>query len=133
MNAPIIPFAEWLGTARSPRNRHKVIVVLQAYFDESGTSGNEPLTVISGFIATDQTWLDFDVLWRSAIKNDLKELGFEWFHMVECENGEKQFSQWKQFPEARRRAAVTMAYVIVKAGPTGLGRVPPSGVGAVGK
>jgi hypothetical protein len=93
-----------------------VIVMLQAYFDESGTNGKEPLTVISGFIATDTTWLDFDTSWRSAIKHDLKDLGLAWFHMVECENGTKQFAPWASKPELRRFAAKTMADVIVKSG-----------------
>ena len=115
----IIPFAEWLGLARSLRNHPRAVAVLEAYFDESGTSGKEPLTVVSGFIATDMTWLDFDALWRSALKNDLKELGLDWFHMVECENGTERFSKWLLEPEVRRRAATTMANVIVKSGLTG--------------
>jgi hypothetical protein len=97
----------------------KVIGVLQAYFDESGTSGNDPLTVISGFIATDACWLDFDALWRSALKRDLKDLGLAWFHMVECENGTKQFAPWASRPEFRRFAAKSMADVIVRSGITG--------------
>ena len=90
----MIPFAEWLGVARSARNRRRVVAVLEAYFDESGTSGTErePLTVVSGFIATAQEWLDFDALWRITLKNEFKELHLDWFHMVECENGEDQFS-----------------------------------------
>jgi hypothetical protein len=95
-----------------------VVVVLQAYFDESGTSGNEPLTVISGFIATDQAWLDFDALWRSAIKNDLRAK-IEWFHMVECENGTGRYDEWSKFPEVRRSDARILAETILKAGPTG--------------
>ena len=115
----MIPFAEFLGITWSPLNRPRVLVVLQAYFDESGTSGTDPLTVISGFIATDTTWLDFDVSWCSALKHDLKDLELAWFHMVECENGNKQFAPWASKPELRRFAAKTMADVIVKSGLTG--------------
>jgi hypothetical protein len=114
----ITPFVE-LRSFRAPLNRPKVIMVLQAYFDESGTSGTEPITVISGFIGTEQTWLKFDEQWRSAILNDLRDISFGWFHMVECENGTKQFAKWREFPEVRRRAARTMAEVIVKSGLTG--------------
>lgn len=115
----ILPFSEWLGVARSAGNRHRVVVLLQAYFDESGTSGDEPLTVIGGLVATSQTWLDFDALWRTALRHELKELSLDWFHMIDCERGENGFAPWLSKPELRRFAAKTMAEAIIRAGLTG--------------
>lgn len=96
-------------------------MVLQAYFDESGTGGTERerLTVISGFIAKAENWLDFDAFWRLALRQELKELGLSWFHMVDCENGSDGFRRWAAKPELRRFAARTMAEAIVKAELTG--------------
>jgi hypothetical protein len=112
-----IPFSEWLRIlCRGPGG---AVVALRAYFDESGISRGERLTVVSGFIADDQKWLDFDAQWHASLKDDLGSLGLSWFHMTDCENGTNEFRPWRTAPEIRRMAARAMANVIVKAKPKG--------------
>lgn len=55
------------------------LLVLDGYFDESGTHDGSETITIAGFLAHADQWLSFEGKWREA----LKKYGLEFFHMSE--------------------------------------------------
>ncbi|OGW13488.1 MAG: hypothetical protein A3G93_00685 [Nitrospinae bacterium RIFCSPLOWO2_12_FULL_45_22] len=63
-----------------------------AYFDESGVHRDSPVVVVAGFLAPDKQWARLQSEWDKA----LKQTGISFFHMVDYENRQKQFKDWKE-------------------------------------
>jgi len=62
--------------------QHKALVVLQAFFDESGTHARAESTVIAGFVGTAEQWVEVERLWAEHLaKHDIPD-----FHYHEFEN-----------------------------------------------
>ena len=55
------------------------MLVLDGYFDESGTHDESETIAVAGFLAHADQWLWFEGKWREA----LKKYGLEFFHMVD--------------------------------------------------
>jgi Protein of unknown function (DUF3800) len=45
-----------------------IFMILTAYYDESGTHGDSPLTVLAGFVGHANDWVDFEREWRKILK-----------------------------------------------------------------
>lgn len=43
-------------------------MILTAYYDESGTHGDSPLTVLAGFVGYANDWVDFEREWKKILK-----------------------------------------------------------------
>ena len=43
-------------------------MLLQGFFDDSGTHAKSPLLVLGGLIATVEQWKDFSIEWDSKLK-----------------------------------------------------------------
>jgi Protein of unknown function (DUF3800) len=54
-----------------PRGEDKGIVVLQAFFDESGILDRDRICVIAGFVASARQWIEFDKLWKRIPDADI--------------------------------------------------------------
>src|SRR5438105_4466057 len=50
----------------APRGR--TFVILTAYYDESGTHGGSPLTVLAGFVGSGDEWVGFEREWQKVLK-----------------------------------------------------------------
>lgn len=64
-------------------HKHKVLAVLKAYFDESGTDDKSTAVMVSGLVAPIQVWDKFDPAWNEQL--DVPKLPY--FHAVDCEHG----------------------------------------------
>jgi hypothetical protein len=84
----------WL--AHGSRNTQRVLAVLIAFLDESGTHdarGLDPGSEIAGFggaVADAKQWDLLEADWSQV----LKEFQAPWYHARSCEEGEKPFKGW---------------------------------------
>jgi hypothetical protein len=42
-------------------------MIFTAYYDESGTHGGSPITVLAGFVGNANDWVDFEIEWRKIL------------------------------------------------------------------
>lgn len=80
---------------------------LTAYFDESGTHGDSPVSVVAGYLATTAQWRVFETRWRKM----LRAAGIDVFHMVDLENFRGEFQGWS---EEQRRKLIREATRIIR-------------------
>ena len=64
-----------------------VVVMIEAYFDESGIGKQEPLMCVAGYIFSAAKATRFSRKWSKALKG----FGIEYFRMSECAARQKQF------------------------------------------
>jgi len=76
----------------SSLNRGRLLVVLTAYFDESGIHGDSKVFAMGGYLAPKEMWNRLEKEWNSTLEK--YEIGF--FHMTDCENGFAQFEGWSK-------------------------------------
>lgn len=96
---------EALGvSARGP------VVMLEAYFDESGTHGGRSDNVtVAGFIASREQWEAFGVEWKDFLIRE----SIERFHRVDLECFQGNFQRAKGWDETRRDRVVNEAQCII--------------------
>lgn len=70
-----------------------MVVMLQAYFDESGTQGDSPALLVAGYLFEPQRCLALETDWSIA----LKEAGVSIFHATDCAGG------WGEFKDMDRK------------------------------
>jgi hypothetical protein len=81
--------------------------LLRGCFDESGIHRESTVTSVAGLVATEQEWSVVEEKWSEV----LADLGIAYFHMVECENAEGEFST---LAEWKRRYAITKFSDIIR-------------------
>jgi hypothetical protein len=69
-----------LGTLRA-------LILLRAYFDESGIHGRPGVTVIGGFVGSDAAWGAMGSRWQEILGN----YGIKYFHMTDALSQEGEF------------------------------------------
>ena len=58
-------------------DRENWVIVLKAYLDDSGSTGDQPAVIIAGFLADDLSWSDFETIWGAFLdRHDLRKGGF---------------------------------------------------------
>jgi hypothetical protein len=68
----------------------RIFVILTAYFDESGTHGDSPATVVAGLVGSTRQWAGFE-----AGVNRLKgKYGFQEFHTKKFKKNQGDFKGW---------------------------------------
>jgi hypothetical protein len=87
---------------------HKVVAVLQAYLDESGTHAQSPVVMIGGFVASADLWGLIETDWNGILAN----IGVPYFHASECEAGDGIY--WSIPRELRDALFVGLSKVIAK-------------------
>jgi len=76
-----VKFCESLGLVQRAETR-SLMMMLTAYFDESGTHSESPILAVGGLLAPQDAWVEFAGKWWRA----LQKYGLAQFHMVEFEN-----------------------------------------------
>jgi hypothetical protein len=60
----------------------RFVLLLEAYFDESGTHAGSAAVSVAGYIARPEQWIAFEPEWRKV----LSDFGLEFFHWSDCES-----------------------------------------------
>jgi Protein of unknown function (DUF3800) len=76
------------------------MMMLTAYFDESGTHSGSPILAVGGLLAPQDAWVQFAGKWSRA----LQKCGLAQFHMVEFEN---RRGAYKVLSETERTELIT--------------------------
>jgi hypothetical protein len=79
--------ADWLHARGNP---WKALVLLRAYFDESGTHAGAAATVIGGYVGTAEAWASVETKWSGIL--DPHRPKVTWFHMTDCIGKKNQFA-----------------------------------------
>ena len=91
------------------------MLVLNGYFDESGTHDGSDAVAVAGYLSTAEQWDAFDGDWSAA----LGQWGVRHFHMTDFANGAKPFDTWSAEERHTRFAVLTQiihAHVIASVG-----------------
>jgi hypothetical protein len=65
-------------------------VIITAYFDESGTHKDAPLSVMAGYVGDEKQWQDFN----RRVGELFAEFGVRQFHLVDLRHSDKDFAGW---------------------------------------
>jgi hypothetical protein len=65
-------------------------VIITAYFDESGTHKDAPLSVMAGYVGDEQQWQDFN----ERVGDLFAEFGVRQFHLVDLKHSDGDFAGW---------------------------------------
>ncbi len=80
----------------------RIIGVLGAFFDDSGTHAKASLVVIGGLLGSDVQWDKFAVAWDARLAAPLPGMPpLSHFHLSECRAGDGQFDKYKQAEKDR--------------------------------
>jgi hypothetical protein len=84
----------------------RLVVILEGYFDESGTHTGSRTLSLAGYVSTPERWAAFEVEWRAA----LVDFGLEFWHMASFANQAGQYANWTE--ETRRARFARLAGII---------------------
>ncbi len=90
---PIAEIADWLHPATS---EWKALVLLNAYFDESGTHAASTITAIAGYVASKDVWSALERQWTNEI-GLFADKGVSAFHMHDAILGEGEYAHVEHF------------------------------------
>jgi hypothetical protein len=102
-----IPSGEFTMAFAGHRANPKLMVLLRAYFDESGTHAGSPAVVVGGYMSNDDQWGRFDVEWAKILSDE----GLLAFRMTDCENSRGEFVGWDK---DRRRRVLGLALTTIR-------------------
>lgn len=77
------------------------MVILKAFFDDSGSDSQSPVFVVGGYISTVEMWDSLTGEWNRIVARE----GFPFFHMTDAESGNGAFRYLKK-DVARRHALI---------------------------
>ena len=96
-------------------SREGTTLMLQAYFDDSGTHANSRVVVVAGLIGSMAQWEAFDALWRAKLAEPLPgKPPLSKFHLSACNSGQGEFADYR----LGERDLVTRAFreIVIEAG-----------------
>lgn len=67
-----------------------IFMIFTAYYDESGTHGDSPITVLAGFVGNANDWVDFEIEWRKI----LKKYNITHVHAKHLWHRQGQYKKW---------------------------------------
>lgn len=70
----------------------RFLIVLDAYFDDSGTHDGSPVVSVAGYLGLPAQWISFETEWKSAIA----EFGLNHFGMADYSNKAKPYCEWTE-------------------------------------
>lgn len=92
-----------------------LIMMIQAYFDDSGTHADSDLVFVGGVFGSVDQWELFEAAWEAVLDNPAPhKVSLPRFHMAECEAGEGLFADYK--PAERDRTIHNFRKVILDSG-----------------
>jgi Protein of unknown function (DUF3800) len=86
-----------------------LLVMLTAYFDESGHPDSGPGLVVAGFVSTVQRWQKFESEWRK----ELEAFGVSSLHMKHYTSSQGEYAGWKG-NEKKRAAFLARLIRVIK-------------------
>jgi len=91
----------WALVAGFPRaqREQRLLMILQAHIDDSGSEPDSPLFVLAGFVARAADWAKFSDEWRAALDQPPR---LEYFKMKEAHSMRGQFDRRHGWNEAKR-------------------------------
>jgi hypothetical protein len=85
--------------ARSrPASPEGLLLILRAYFDDSGTHSGSDVAVMGGLIGTSEQWERFELAWAEKLANPLPESGkppLRMFHLGACNARADEFAGYR--------------------------------------
>lgn len=98
-------------SATTKDRKQSLILMLSAYFDESGTDQKKhKLLTLAGYLSTVERWEKFDVEWQALLNSE----GLKYSHAVDMAHFRCQFEREKGWNETRRRSFEERAHKIIK-------------------
>ena len=85
-----LPIRELARVALPMRALRGRLLMLKAFFDDSGTHDGSEITALGGFVASVDLWAEFEAAW-GAVVNDFPEIGPIDFHSADWELGAGEF------------------------------------------
>ena len=67
----------------------RLLLMLAAYLDESGTHSDSPIISVAGFLSTQARWIEYEPKWTNA----LAKWGLAEFHMTDFENWQPPYDK----------------------------------------
>ena len=65
-------------------------MIITAYFDESGTHKDAPLSAMAGYVGDEQQWQEFN----ARVRKLFAEFGVREFHLVDLRHSDRDFAGW---------------------------------------
>lgn len=87
MNSGYIPIKDVLAYSFG---KHRAVLMLRAYLDESGASHDSSFVCMGGCLASLDSWTLFEEKWKSI----LYRYGVSWLHMTDFEAYQGEFRGW---------------------------------------
>ncbi|MBZ5588140.1 MAG: DUF3800 domain-containing protein [Acidobacteriia bacterium] len=87
---------------KSLRSEKRLVMILEAYLDESGIDHGSKVVSVGALLATQGHWEAFSRVWRQA----LAEWGIREFKMADFVNGAGEFKGWSKIEKRRRFSRV---------------------------
>src|ERR1700722_10252329 len=83
------------GGALPTGQREGILLMLRAYFDDSGTHSDSDITVMGGLIGTVDQWEKFEHDWSPKLAEPLPgKPPLKMFHLSHCNAGRGEFSNY---------------------------------------
>jgi Protein of unknown function (DUF3800) len=97
----VLPYPKFQAVTHIPistilvsRVNHEAILVLKAFFDESGHSASSSFVCMGGCIASLEAWSAFEKEWEYV----LRKYEITCFHMNHFESNRREFKKWENEP-----------------------------------
>jgi hypothetical protein len=96
----------------SGKRKRRLLMVLQAYIDDSGSEPQSPVFVLAGFVASATQWAAFSNDWQDVLDQEPK---LAYFKATQAERLQDEFDRRKGWTSAKRKdRIISLARVIRK-------------------
>lgn len=93
----------------------RFLIVLDAYFDDSGTHDGSPVVSVAGYLGLPAKWVSFETEWKLA----MSEFGLNHFGMADYSNRAKPYCYWteeERYARLERLMKISNAYALGSVG-----------------
>ena len=91
-------------------SKSDLFAMITAYFDDSGTSAQNDVAAVGGYLATTYQWDRFIPRWKQLLKDyDVKQM-----HRTDLETWKREFTEDRGWGPTRRKKFISRAQEIIK-------------------